>query len=44
MRNVKCLRVTKADRELKGLLSLFLLTDENEKPDAIAVVTKIIND
>ena len=40
VRAIECPFVTKAGRELPGMLTLKLLTDDHGQPDAICVIAK----
>jgi two-component system CheB/CheR fusion protein len=40
VRNVECLRITKSGREMRGLMTFSLLTDESGQPEAISMITK----
>jgi two-component system CheB/CheR fusion protein len=42
IRNVECVRVNKTGAQLKGLLTLTLLTDERGAPEAVAMIAKYI--
>ncbi len=43
IRNVRCVKVTKAGTEIKGLLTLSLLTDEKGQPESIAMAARVVN-
>jgi two-component system CheB/CheR fusion protein len=40
IRNVECMRVTKAGLEIPGVITFLLLTDEHGKPEAISMITR----
>jgi two-component system CheB/CheR fusion protein len=44
VRNMECVRITKAGREITGTMTLSLLTDERGKPESISVISRHFKD
>jgi two-component system, chemotaxis family, CheB/CheR fusion protein len=43
IRNAECLKLTRTGNELRGLLTLSLITDDQGQPEAIAMIAKFIS-
>ena len=43
VRNVECVKVTKTGGDLRGLMTLSFLTDEQGQPEAIALIAKFVS-